>query len=304
MHFGWEAYSHYYLTSRSSPARPEEHLDVLSQLKKRNLGSWGLANGLAYARKVGEASRVLEFNYGRIEAEPSFPMTNFSPELAYEAGRGFGAPRGAIGNAQTHCLQLPNTFAFARGAAGKPVADADFIAFAEDLVPGHGGLILRAWQALAGEDPRAMLETAREVEKSAPAEWNPGRLKGLLFGDAARLGHDLVLQLRLKAAYHEFLAALHTARDFRAPFERFVATAETWQKRHGYQCAWRTTRWHWRDFEKNLARLKSPAIDAVLRPQWKSPEGWERVKERFYLHETATTRLMEAMKSYLRHDRQ
>jgi hypothetical protein len=55
-----------------------------------------------------------------------------------------------MGNAQTHCLQLPNTFAFARGAAGLPLGEQDYVRFADDLIPGQGTLIVQAWRALAG----------------------------------------------------------------------------------------------------------------------------------------------------------
>ncbi len=36
-----------------------------------------MANGLEQATKLGIADRVMSFNYGRIEGEPSFPMGNF-----------------------------------------------------------------------------------------------------------------------------------------------------------------------------------------------------------------------------------
>jgi hypothetical protein len=68
-----------------------------------------------------------------------------------------------MGNAQTHCVQLANTFAFARGAAGKPVREADYVAFAEDLIPGLGETIVRAWKALAGSDPAVMRACAAEL---------------------------------------------------------------------------------------------------------------------------------------------
>ena len=70
------------------------------------------------------ADKVISFNYGRIEGEPSLPMTRFDVAGAWEAGKSKG-PRGGMGNSQTHCVQLPNTFAFARGATGKPIGRED-----------------------------------------------------------------------------------------------------------------------------------------------------------------------------------
>ena len=43
---------------------------------------WGVANGYAYAKKLGIENKVISFNYGRIEGEPSFPLTNFGPGSA------------------------------------------------------------------------------------------------------------------------------------------------------------------------------------------------------------------------------
>ena len=298
MHFGWEAYSRYYLTGKAVRGTDDEHLDALSRLAKMNPRPWGVANGLAYARKLGIESRVVEFNYGRIEAEPSFPMTNFSPELAHEAGRGFGAPRGAIGNSQTHCLQLPNTFAFARGATGRPAADADFIAFANDLVPGQGALILKVWKTLAGSDVAAMRAVALELEKAARRKWEPGPLKGLLFGDPRRFARDLVMQLRAKAAYEELRAGIARKGDARKLLGGFVSAVEPWQQQHGYSCVWRPTRWHWAGMNEILAQLHSPAIDTLLNPRYQHPEGFERVKENFFLNETHTVRLIQAMKAH------
>lgn len=296
MHFGWEAYCRYYVTGKSVRGTDAEQTDALSRLARLNPEPWGVANGLAYASRLGQASRVVEFNYGRIEAEPSFPMTNFSPERAYEAGRGYGAPRGAIGNAQTHCLQLPNTFAFARGAAGRPVTDSDFAAFANDLIPGHGPLILKAWKALAGTDAAAMRATAREIENAARGRWRAGRLSGLLFGDAQRFASDLVMQLQAKAAYQDLVSVSSRNGDARRALAEFVKMAEPWQRQHGYQCVWRPTAWHWTDMNDVLARLHSPAIDAVQKPRYKAPAGFERVNEQFYLNETHTVRLLQAMK--------
>lgn len=52
------------------------------RLKALNPEPWGIANGLPYAEKLGLADRVVSFNYGRIEGEPSFPLTNFGGNTA------------------------------------------------------------------------------------------------------------------------------------------------------------------------------------------------------------------------------
>jgi len=92
---------------QASSGRPTRKLqDAVERFRELNPEPWGLANGLEYAAKLGLSSRVISYNYGQIEGEPSFPLTNFGGAGAYEAGAHPG-PRGVMGNAQTHCVQLP-----------------------------------------------------------------------------------------------------------------------------------------------------------------------------------------------------
>src|SRR2546430_16384622 len=177
-----------------------EHEDALAKLEKINPEPWGLAGGQRHPFKTPKlASRVIAFNYGRIEGEPSFPMTNFGGTNAYDGARS-EAPRGVMGNAQTHCVQLPNTFAFVRGALGLPVTDDDYLRFAEDLIPGQGAVIFRGWRALPGRDSGEMSAAAAALERAAAGRPAGGKLKGLLFGSPERFLTDLVLMLRQRAA--------------------------------------------------------------------------------------------------------
>jgi hypothetical protein len=92
------------------------------------------------------------------------------------------APGGILGNAQSHCVQLPNTFAFARGAQGQPVTEADFVEFADKLMTGQGQLLVRSWQALAGTDSELMRTRADTLAALPEENLTPGSLGGLLFG--------------------------------------------------------------------------------------------------------------------------
>ena len=137
---GWQAYARYYSTGEFAWETEPEFLETLTLLKERNPEPWGIANGLEYATKLGLQSKVISFNYGAIELEPSFPMTNFGPHAGgdpYKSGKE-RAPRGSQANAQTHCVQLPGTFAFAQGAKGLPLTDKDYLHFADDLIVGQG----------------------------------------------------------------------------------------------------------------------------------------------------------------------
>jgi hypothetical protein len=258
MHVGWLGYGRFYQTGRLVFSTEEEQIDMLSRLKVLHPEPWSIANGLEFAKKAGVAERVISYNYGRIEGEPSFPMSNFGGNNAFEGGAQPG-PRGVMGNAQTHCAQLPNTFAFARGAAGKPVTDSDYIAFAEELIPGQGGTIVRGWQALAGRDPEAMRVCGNELEKVAAGRLKPGPLKGLLFGSPHRFVSDLAMMLRVRAGFETLREAVEHKATVTEPLTEFVQAAAAWQRRHGYENTW----W-WPGLDETLRKLNAPEVNAVL----------------------------------------
>src|SRR5579872_4958575 len=206
MHAGWLGYNRFYETSVLSFSTDEENTDALSRLMRANPEPWGVANGLPLAEKLGIAHRVISFNYGRIEGEPTFPLTNFGGDSAWEGGHAPG-PRGVMGNAQTHCVQLPNTFAFARGSQGLPVSEEDYVSFAEGLLQGQGNRIVESWKALHGSDEAVMLAQADALDAVPDEALQPGPLNGLLFGSPRRFLSDLSLQLRMRAAYSALRAA-------------------------------------------------------------------------------------------------
>jgi hypothetical protein len=302
MHAGWEAYCRFYKTGEFKWGTADEARDTLTRLQKSDPEPWGITvntlgklfpppdrTHLAVATKLGLASRAVGFSYGAIEGEPSFPMTNFGGDGAFNAGR-TKAPRGVMGNAQTHCVQLPNTFAFARGATGRPVTEADYVAFADDLMVGHGQTIVQGWKALAEEDSAAKGDMADKLESLSKGGLPTGPLKGLLFGNARRFLTDLVMQLRLKASFDDFVAAARDDRDLKHSLRRFVTVASVWQKQHGYECAW-----SWPKLSETLRKVKSPAIDAVLdeKPEGETP--YDRVEDQLRTTETFTTRLLAAV---------
>ena len=307
MHAGWQAYCRFYQTGEFKWGTADEARDTLARLQKLNPEPWGTTvntltdvfapperTHLAVATKLGLAERAIGFSYGAIEGEPSFPMTNFGGDSAYHAGA-TQAPRGVMGNAQTHCVQLPNTFAFLRGAKGKPITESDYIEFADGLIEGQGGLIVKGWLALAGEDSGSMRDIAERLGVLAGGPLNSGHLKGLLFGDANRFMTDLVMQLRLKAAFEDFVAAAMNDRELDSSLRNFVTAAKEWQRQHGYECAW----W-WPELDESLKKLKSPAIDAVLDEKGEGGTPYERVEDELRKTETFTTRLISGMEQSAR----
>ena len=289
--FGWPAYSRFYETGDRKFGTEHEFDEIFTLLKERNPEPWGLAMHATHGEaQLGLAPRVLNFRYARIEAEPSFPLTNFNNTGAYEAGKETG-PRGVMGNAQTHCVQLPNTFAFARGATGQPLTESDYEQFADDLIPGQGKLIVQAWKILQQTDVEAMERTASELEKIAAGRPEGGSLKGLLLGSPERFLIDLVFQLRMCAAAERLYVATDTGTGVPDALGKFAAAAERWQQRHGYQ-----NRWNWPKLSKALEKVNSAEINVVLHPPIYG-QGFEAVRQKYYLTETFTSHLIDAMKA-------
>jgi hypothetical protein len=313
MHVGWEAYGRYHATGTFEWASRGEVADLLAKLEAADPAPWGISvhslgrhADLEVARERGLESRAVFFNYGAIEGEPTFPMTNFGGDSAFQAGRfrageATGA-RGVVGNAQTHCLQLPNIFAFSRGFAEAAVTEADFVAFAHDLVPGRGELIVRGWQALAGDDVEVMRDVGGQLAAAAAAGPTGGRLGGLLFGDPGRFLTDLALQLELRLAAIELIAASEESVDG-ARLKAFVAAAERWQAAHGYQCIWNIAPLP--KLDEVLRKLKSARLDTLLAEKdWWSAANpalvgatpFERHQDQNRKWDTHTVRVLAALK--------
>lgn len=309
MHAGWQSYARYYATGEFHWGKPEEFVDQIERLAALDLEPWGMANGLEFAEQLGLGDRVVSYQYGVIEGEPSFPTTNFSGKRAFEAGAQPG-PRGVMGNAQTHCLQLPNTLAFARGARGATLTDDDYPELAARLLPGWEREISCAWWAMASRDEEEVRDATRVMGEAAAAAAQgapqTGDLAGLLFGDPVRFLGDLAAQLEVRAACSGFvaLAAEGGAGDpvpgdpvpggeARAALGRFAAAASAWQRRHGYRNAW-----GWPRLRQALKGLGSPDLNRVLDPEPVGATPFEQVQSHYFRTETQTIRLLEAMARY------
>lgn len=292
MHAGWQAYCRFYETGEFSWGLDEEFEDALRELERLNPEPWGIANGFVHAEKLGLEEKVMGYNYGAIEGEPSFPFTNFGGDAAYQAGAA-GLPRGVLGNAQTHCVQLPNIFAFVRGAKGNPVALDDYVQFADEVIQGKGEVIVESWQTLAGNDPEAMLALAERLEHLERDLLPMGKLKGLLLGSPGRFIDDLMLQLRVKAYCEEFCSAVEGNRRCKDALSRFIRAAEIWQLKHGYK-----NRWEWPRLKEALKALESPVLNEAIEPTEVGTTPFDRVKFRYLKEETHTLRLLEAMKKF------
>jgi len=313
MHVGWVAYARYHATGKFEWASRDEVTDLLTKLKAVNPAPWGISvhslgghEDIKVARELGLESRAVYFNYGAIEGEPIFPLTNFGGETSFKAGQVTEA-RGVVGNAQTHCLQLPNIFAFSRGFQGAQVAEIDYVAFAEDLVPGRGHFVVRAWKALNSEDVEEMRAVHGQLASAGGRSLKTGRLKGLLFGDAQRFLSDLSVQLEFKIAGVELINSSEQSVDG-AKLKAFVAAAEKWRGIHGYQCMWNFDgRWHEKlaKLDEVLKRLNSEKLNTLLAEKiWWSQDNpslsgatpFEKHQDQNRKWDTHTVRLFAALK--------
>jgi hypothetical protein len=304
-HAGWQAYSRFYATAKFEFGLPEEFAETYQLLERQKLEPWGIATGqlLGDPKKLGLEDRVLSFRFGAIEGEPTFPITNFGSDIAWKAANE-PAPRGVMGNAQSHCLQVPYTFAFARGDQNLPIEKDDYTQLAEEMITDQGETIYAGWSALGGSDPQAMRDASRALAAIDKSTLKPGRLKGLLFGDAGRYIDDLVFQLNAVADLENFrTAALAEPQDqakVAVSFAAFIDSISKWQARHDYKGAW-----NWPRLDEALLKVDSNGKFAELielrttyRAEGKTP--FDRVKNGYLKVERFTPDLINAMRERLK----
>lgn len=221
MWVGWEAYNKWWAETAKPAAerKPMEwggYDETLTLIRDCVEEPWSLFVSVPKhfeATQSPDLTQKRTLNcYGLIEGEPTFPLTNFSPESIYNGLAAYLAapknfPGGVMANAQTHCLQLPHTYMFAHFARGGTPADMDLERFADDVLPGCGSLMTRSWGMIEERDPASQRAAAADLRKRAGEPHRAGRLSGLLFGDAKRFLTDLAMNLELRAALTEMNAA-------------------------------------------------------------------------------------------------
>ncbi|MEW6750886.1 MAG: hypothetical protein AB1505_07905 [Candidatus Latescibacterota bacterium] len=296
VHVGWQAYCDYYRTGDFRWGTREEIEETLSLLAAASPEPWGLANGLDPARRLGLAERVLSFAYGAVEGEPTYPLSNHTPEELQPAAQS-SAPRGVMANAQCHCVQLPNTFAFARLARGLTVEPGDYEAFGDGLLAGQGALLRRAWEAPTRAVPAELEGIAAELDQAASGPLQPGLLAGLLFGDGRRLLRDLAPQLRLRAAFRRLDAALEQGSRATGALAAALQATKAWQGCHGYRNAWNRP-----ELVGVLRKVGGPALEKALDRMSYRGEGatpWAQIQDGYHRVETFGPRLLAALEETL-----
>ena len=126
MHAGWLGYGRFYKNGVLVVFYRCEQTDVLARLKERNPEPWGVANGLAYAQKLGIDDRVINFNYGTNRGRAVVPHDQFwrdqcilraepclLPEVSWETPRrtafSFQIPSHSLAGQPGNQLRKPTT---------------------------------------------------------------------------------------------------------------------------------------------------------------------------------------------------
>ncbi len=292
MLYGWETYNKFWariaackdeesVLDHPSPASEldvEVFVETLTLLRDRIAEPWGVYVGFdehfEVTERLGMTDKRAYFPYGLIESEPSFPLIEYSP-AAIAAGvnrlPASARPGGLLGNAQTHCLQLPHHYLFAHYARGGTENKVAIGEFGDNLLPGHGALLARAWQAVAGNDPQAQRSLAARVRGRMGGSHRLGPCSGLLFGDADRFLRDLADNLSVRAALGELGSVLAHGQESRPALQQFRACFADYQRRTGFVDAYGGTL-H-RLLNEPLARLGDDRVNRVLRQceDWRDP---------------------------------
>ena len=301
---GWETYCRFWAAQRDDKdpepslwkyRNPTDFDDTLALLQSRMPEPWWVTGWLDIHEqaldRVNLADRAMFYPYGTIEGEPVFPLTarygGIEKQLTPEALARY--PLGVMGNAQTHCLQLPHTYWFAHLAQGGTMATADLAAFAERLLPGSGDRIAEAWDAIEPVDPARQMQAAQQLRAVVGEPHKLGDLAGLLFGDADRFLVDLAMNLELRSALALFSQAVDENHDVRSALSVALERFTAYQQRVGFVDAYGgpLTQLLYRPLKK----LDDPGLNALLHDfeDWRNPS----------VRNGIVPRLIDAISSYI-----
>jgi len=236
---GWHGQSKFEASWCNSP-QPwwEQALQGIGQLNPEPwgiLGCWPVH--FVSINRLRLAGRTIYFPYGAIEGEPSFPWTNYDPQRLQKSVLSVPLENdllGVLGNAQSHCLQLPHTYIFSHLASGGPLETIDLPGFAEQVIPGASEILANSWTAFAGENIEELTHAAESLQTALHAKaFRTGPLSGLGFNQPERIVSDLRSQLAVKIALLKLRDAI-SGGDAPAALKAFVHALENWRARHGF----------------------------------------------------------------------
>jgi hypothetical protein len=228
---------------------------VLEGMESRLPEPWGLLvcneDHLRLVARRGHLRRAVYFPYALVEDEPSPPYTHIRFQRIQEALAAlsnYGGIRGAMCNAQTPFVQLPNIHRFHRLAWGQsdlersPGTAYDAVLdLAAVLFPERPEALAKAWSAIAENAGADQLTAAADRLEMAMKHGSLGRsgvAARFLPDEGLMIARDLVAQLRVHAAARR-TAGLADAGAPRAAIldslREYLIAALGWQAVNGYR---------------------------------------------------------------------
>ena len=289
MHFGWENYCRFWERTLawkpgdppvSYEGDPEVFADTLALARERIPEPWWVLASRYFpghmdgTEALGMVDKRCGLAYGLIEGEPTFPFTNCNPEAIAQTMAGYAPgdfPRGYLGNCQTHALQLPHTYLVAHHWHHGADTPPDLAGFGDQVVPGCGEKLSRAWLALETGDGPKLRACAGEIRGEIGQEHASGPSSGLMFGDADRFLGDLAMNLDVRAAMAELAATGAAGGDMRAALRQVLADLIPYQERLGFVDAAGGPLYV--GFNEPVARLGDARLNAILEQyhDWRDP---------------------------------
>jgi hypothetical protein len=249
---GWESYNRFWEKARDGDEahmweewHGDDFVETLTLMREQLAEPWWILGWLdrhqAAIEQLGLSDKAMSCPYGVIEGEPTFPLTNCATDNVASTVRQRhrkAFPRGSMANAQTHCLQLPHTAAFAHFAQEGMAEAFDLAAFAERLLPGLGETVASGWSVLETSEPEAQRRAAVGVRQAVARVGGTGDLGGLLFGDPERFLIDLAMNLELRAALGDFGRTRETDADPVPALRAVLEVLVPYQRRTGFADAY------------------------------------------------------------------
>lgn len=234
--------------------------------------------------KTGLEHKRLYNPYGAIESEPTFPLTNYLPDDIAGTTKLWDPkkfPKGIIGNAQTHCLQLPNTYIFSEIAKGRKKDEMDLRGFAEKALPGHGDIVAASWEAIGKSSAREQKALSKKV-RGIISEVSGSDPTGFLFGDPKRFLDDLAYNLEIRAALHDLKEDISSGGKAKKTLKNLLEVLGPYQKKLGYADAYHGPLMEM--LNDQVARLTDKNIARILAQfkDWRNPAIRNGIVPRFF----------------------
>jgi len=246
---------------------------------KENLAEpWELISGsstfLKSSQKESVLNKTIYLQYGAIEMEPAFPLTNLgqaSIREVFDHAAKYPELRGLMGNNELMSLQFPRTFYFFHTAWDTKYENRSepevLLDLAGQLYPDHKKLIAESFQGLREKDPEKIDATLGQLENLVKdgTAGRPGALGRLLFPDQLTVARNLQMQLEIRSARQTLLKGLEanpsveeSAKLVEAYFDKLLA----WNQETGWDKMidiniWRTAIYEdGKDLTDAVVRLK------------------------------------------------